>query len=58
VQDDQRAARQLDRALDTLPIRLVPKVIDALKQRVALLTAAANDNANGSAATPHDAAHD
>ena len=57
VKDEQRAARQLDRALDSLPIRLVPKVIDALKQRAAMLTAAANDNGSGSAVTSHDAAH-
>jgi hypothetical protein len=44
VKDEQRAARQLDRALDCLPITLVAKVTDALTQRVAMLTAAANAN--------------
>jgi hypothetical protein len=57
VKDEQRAARQLDRALDSLPISLVPKVIDALRQRVAMLTAAANANGGASGATAHDAAH-
>jgi hypothetical protein len=57
VKDEQRAARQLDRALDSLPISLVPKVIDALMQRVAMLTAAANANGGASGATAHDVAH-
>ncbi len=57
VKDGQRAARQLDRALDSLPISLVPKVIDALMQRVAMLTAAANANGGASGATAHDVAH-
>jgi hypothetical protein len=57
VKDEPRAARQLDRALDSLPISLVPKVIDALRQRVAMLTAAANANGGASGATAHDAAH-
>ena len=55
LKDEQRAARQLDRALDSLPISLVPKVIDALMQRVAMLTAAANANGGASGATGHDA---
>ena len=57
VKDEQRAARQLDRALDSLPISLVPKVIDALMQRVAMLTGAANANGGASGATAHDVAH-
>jgi len=57
VKDEQRAARQLDRALDSLPISLVPKVIDSLMQRVAILTAAANANGGASGATAHDVAH-
>ena len=57
LKDEQRAARQLDRALDSLPISLVPKVIDALMQRVAMLTAAANANGGASGATAHDVAH-
>ncbi len=57
VKDEQRAARQLDRALDSLPISLVPKVIDALMQRVAMLTAAADANGGASGATSHDVAH-
>ena len=56
VKDEQRAARQLDRALDSLPISLVPKVIDALMQRVAMLTGAANANGGASGATAHDVA--
>lgn len=57
VKDEQRAARQLDRALDSLPISLVGKVLDALMQRVAMLTAAANANGGASGATAHDVAH-
>lgn len=38
AKDEQRAARQLDRALDSLPISLVPKINDTLMQRVAMLT--------------------
>jgi hypothetical protein len=57
VKDEQRAARQLDRALESLPISLVPKVIDALMQRVAMLTAAVNANGGASGATAHDVAH-
>lgn len=57
VKDEQRAARQLDRALDSLPISLVPKVIEALMQQVAMLTAAANANGGASGATAHDVAH-
>ena len=57
VKDEQRAARQLDRALDSLPISLVPKVIDALMQRVAMLTGAANANGGAPGATAHDVAH-
>jgi hypothetical protein len=57
VKDEQRAARQLDRALDSLPISLVPKVIDALMQQVAMLTAATNANGHGTGATAHDVAH-
>jgi hypothetical protein len=56
VKDEQRAARQLDRALECLPISLVPKVIDALTQRVAKLAGAANTNGSGPAATAHDRA--
>ena len=57
VKDEQRAARQLDRALDSLPISLVPKVIDALMQQVAILTAAANANGGATGTTAHDVAH-
>lgn len=57
VKDEQRAARQLDRALDSLPISLVPNVIDALMQQVAMLTAAANANGGATGATAHDVAH-
>ena len=57
VKDEQRAARQLDRALDSLPISLVPKVTDALTQRVATLAGTANPNGRSSAATAHDTAH-
>ena len=57
VKDEQRAARQLDRALECLPISLVAKVTDALTQRVAMLAGAANTNGRSSAATAHDTAH-
>ncbi|HEX4344680.1 MAG TPA: hypothetical protein VHZ31_03865 [Solirubrobacteraceae bacterium] len=52
VKDEQRAARQLDRALASLPISLVPKVIDALTQRVTAPagTASANGQAPGAQA--------
>jgi hypothetical protein len=57
VKDEQRAARQLDRALDCLPISLVPKVTDALTQHVAMLTGSTNANGGASEATAHDVAH-
>jgi hypothetical protein len=44
VKDEQRAARQLDRALESVPMSLVPKVIDALTQRIATLASAASAN--------------
>jgi hypothetical protein len=58
VKDEQRAARQLDRALDCLPVSLVPRVTDALTQRVAMLAGSANTNGSVPAATAHDTAHD
>lgn len=42
VADEERAAKQLDRALQSLPAGLVPKVVELLTQRVADLTSAAN----------------
>ena len=42
VADEERAAKQLDRALQSLPAGLVPKVVELLTQRVADLTGAAN----------------
>ncbi|MGI8729050.1 MAG: hypothetical protein ACR2LK_03525 [Solirubrobacteraceae bacterium] len=42
VADEERAAKQLDRALQSLPVGLVPKVLELLTQRVADLTSAAN----------------
>jgi len=42
VADEERAAKQLDRALQSLPAGLVPKVLELLTQRVADLTSAAN----------------
>ncbi|MGI8731549.1 MAG: hypothetical protein ACR2LK_16460 [Solirubrobacteraceae bacterium] len=42
VADEERAAKQLNRALQSLPAGLVPKVVELLSQRVADLTSAAN----------------
>jgi len=42
VADEERAAKQLDRALQSLPAGLVPKVLELLTRRVADLTSAAN----------------
>ena len=42
VADEERAAKQLDRALQSLPAGLVPKVVELLSQRVADLTSASN----------------
>lgn len=42
VADDERAARQLDRALQSLPAGLVAKVVELLTQRITDLASAAN----------------
>ena len=55
--DEQRAARQLERALDCLPLSLVPKVVAALEQRVAMLANATNANGRDPGTTADDAAH-
>ena len=60
VKDEQRAAEQLDGALERLPIRLIPKVTGALAQRKAELATApsangserASDAGGGAAADP------
>jgi hypothetical protein len=57
VNDEQRAARQLERALECLPLSLVPKVVAALEQRVAMLANATNANGHDPGTTADDAAH-
>jgi hypothetical protein len=55
--DEQRAARQLERALECLPLSLVPKVVAALEQRVAMLANATTTNGRDPGTTADDAAH-
>jgi hypothetical protein len=52
VADDERAARQLDRALQSLPAGLVGKVVELLTQRVADLASAANGQPETSRGPP------
>ena len=53
VKDEARAARQLDRALQRLPVSLIGKVTELLTQREA---PAETRSANGSG--PSETAHD
>ena len=43
VMDEQRAARQLERALECLPVSLIAKVTEALTRKAALISAAADN---------------
>ncbi|MDQ3678191.1 MAG: hypothetical protein M3401_15580 [Actinomycetota bacterium] len=59
VKDEQRAAEQLDGALQSLPIRLIPKVTGSLSQRKAALAPArsANGQRSGQPPAADDAPH-
>jgi hypothetical protein len=50
VPDEQRAARQLDKALECLPASLLPRVLDALTERKAALVRASAARENSAAA--------
>jgi hypothetical protein len=47
VRDEQRAARQLDRALECLPVSLIDKVTEALAERRAAIPAVTSVNGSG-----------
>jgi hypothetical protein len=47
VRDEQRAARQLDRALECLPVSLIDKVTEALETRREAIPAATSVNGSG-----------
>ena len=55
VKDEARAARQLDRALECLPVSLIPKVTESLTQREAP-AGARSANGSGQSETAHDVA--
>jgi hypothetical protein len=54
VADEQRAARQLERALDCLPVSLIEKVTRALTQRSAKVAGAARTNGRDPGRGGHD----
>jgi hypothetical protein len=57
VRDEQRAARQLERALACLPVSLIEKVTSALAQRREALSAATSANGSEPAGGESDGGH-
>jgi len=55
VMDEQRAARQLDRALECLPVSLIAKVMEALTRKAALAGGADVKGDSSRPAVSHDA---